>query len=101
MAIDITEETLIRLSGVGEWYRKHTGYCPNRSTVHRWRTRGTRGVKLETVLIGGARFTSVEKLQLFVTATTAAAEGSTAQTRQLVTTLAVSQSDAYLDAEGI
>lgn len=45
------------------------------STIHRWRLRGIRGVKLESCLIGGNRYTSKEALHRFVNATTKAADG--------------------------
>ncbi len=48
----------------------------HRATAHRWRQRGVRGVKLESILIGGRRYTSLEKLSEFFAATTAAADGS-------------------------
>lgn len=31
---------------------------PHASTLHRWRTRGIRGVRLQTCLLGGRRFTT-------------------------------------------
>ena len=43
---------------------------PHPSTLHRWRLRGIRGVKLDTILIGGRRYTSREALQRFFAATT-------------------------------
>ena len=42
---------------------------PHISTVWRWIKRGCRGVRLETVLIGGKRFTSKEAVDRFVHAT--------------------------------
>jgi hypothetical protein len=36
--------------------------------IHRWRQRGVRGVKLETCLIGGRRFTSQQAIERFVQA---------------------------------
>ena len=39
------------------------------STLHRWRIRGCRGVKLETILIGGHRYTSSEAIRRFLRAT--------------------------------
>jgi len=39
---------------------------PNLSTLHRWRTRGVRGVVLKTLLIGGRRFVSCQALQEFI-----------------------------------
>jgi hypothetical protein len=43
--------------------------------------RGIRGVRLETVMIGGIRYTSCEALERFVAATTAAANGTTPPVR--------------------
>ena len=54
---------------------------PHISTIWRWVNRGCRGVKLETLLIGGKRFTSHEALQRFVNAGTSAAEGQQAPTQ--------------------
>jgi len=42
---------------------------PHISTLHRWRTRGVRGVFLETCMVGGRRFTSREAIDRFLTAT--------------------------------
>jgi len=38
---------------------------PHTNTLHRWRTKGVKGVKLESAKIGGARVTSVEALARF------------------------------------
>ena len=38
------------------------------ATLHRWRLNGVRGVKLETVLIGGMRYTSREAIARFIAA---------------------------------
>ena len=43
---------------------------PHVSTLHRWRQCGVRGVKLETCLIGGRRFTSQQAVERFVQAMT-------------------------------
>jgi hypothetical protein len=48
---------------------------PNVATLWRWRTAGIRGVKLETMMIGGRRVTSREKLDTFFARVTAAADG--------------------------
>jgi hypothetical protein len=45
---------------------------PHIATIHRWRLRGVRGVCLETVLVGGRRYTSRQALERFLAATTAA-----------------------------
>src|SRR5262245_61810153 len=48
---------------------------PNVTTVWRWHLRGVRGVKLETLLMGGRRATSHEALGRFFIKVTAAADG--------------------------
>jgi hypothetical protein len=47
---------------------------PNLSTLYRWCYKGVKGVRLETVCIGGARKTSREALERFFQATTQAAD---------------------------
>lgn len=44
-------------------------------TLNLWRTRGVNGVKLETILIGARRCTSIEALNRFYQAVTRAADG--------------------------
>jgi hypothetical protein len=48
---------------------------PHISTLHRWREHGIQGIQLETVMIGGRRYTSDEALSRFFAAVTAAANG--------------------------
>jgi hypothetical protein len=40
---------------------------PHTSTLVRWALRGVKGIKLETVVIGGRRYTSVEAIERFIT----------------------------------
>lgn len=47
-------------------------------TLHRWATKGCRGVVLETIFVGGARCTSTEALQRFFAALTAVRQTSPA-----------------------
>lgn len=60
--IDISRERLLRLSEVPA----EVPGQPHPSTVVRWWRVGVRGVKLETILIGGRRFTSVEAIERFI-----------------------------------
>ena len=46
------------------------------STVHRWIREGCRGVKLESAMRGGRRFTTKEAFTRFVQASTAAEPGA-------------------------
>ena len=39
---------------------------PHITTMMRWSLRGIRGIKLETILIGGRRFTSEEAIERFI-----------------------------------
>jgi len=73
--IDVTHDTLIPFSALPGWTAKNVGKRIHPSTLHRWRLRGVRGVRLGTVLIGGTRYTSTEALSRFFAATTAAADG--------------------------
>ncbi len=71
MSIDIRSETLLTFPEAAKLRpgRRHL------STLHRWRLRGVRGIKLETALIGGRRYTSEEALDRFHARTTTAADG--------------------------
>ena len=69
MSIDISNENLLSLPAAAQTLPSR----PHVSTLHRWRLRGVRGVKLETCLIGGRRYTSREAVERFSTAATAAA----------------------------
>jgi hypothetical protein len=50
--------------------RRRGGKRVNVATLYRWASHGCRGVKLETIQIGGTRCTSVEALQRFFEALT-------------------------------
>ena len=71
---EILSETLLTLSAAAKQMPSQTGRGVNTSTVWRWAMRGIRGVFLETVLIGGVRFTSLEALKRFHRANTSAAD---------------------------
>jgi hypothetical protein len=69
--IDIKAETLLTFHAAANSLPTK----PHISTIHRWRLRGIRGVKLDSVLVGGVRYTSDEALQRFFECTTAVADG--------------------------
>ncbi|MCA9235682.1 MAG: DUF1580 domain-containing protein [Planctomycetales bacterium] len=52
-----------------------TGNRPHPATLFRWRQGGRHGVRLETLLVGGRRQTSVEAVRRFIQQTTAVANG--------------------------
>ena len=57
----LLEESLIPISDIP----KHLPVRVHISTCHRWYTRGVREHKLETALIGGRRYTSLQALRRF------------------------------------
>jgi hypothetical protein len=42
--------------------------APHISTLHRWRLRGVRGHRLESILVGGSRYTSQQAITRFISA---------------------------------
>ena len=62
--IDPATETLIRFQEAGRRIPGNPSVC----ALHRWRLSGVRGAKLETLLVGGTRFTSVEAISRFIAA---------------------------------
>ena len=78
MAFDIQQDSLLTLAEAAAAMRRPVHV----STLHRWRLRGVRGIKLETVLVGGNRFTTMSAVQRFSEAVTAAAEDRTGTLRE-------------------
>lgn len=65
--IDHSTEDILPLSKAArEKVLKHHGRPPHISTLYRWATRGIRGVRLETLLIGGARCTTRQAIYRFI-----------------------------------
>ena len=62
--IDLELETLIPIAEAA----RHIPGRPHRGTVWRWLQSGVRGVVLESVLIGGRRYTSTEAIRRFLLA---------------------------------
>jgi hypothetical protein len=80
--IDTATEELGRLAHAVRWVPgRRDGKRVHISTLIRWATSGVRGVKLETVRLGGALFTSREAIQRFAERLTAAQAGAPEPTR--------------------
>lgn len=80
MAIDLEADRLLTLTEVTRlpvFARRRNGRPLNIATVWRWHQHGVRGVRLETIVAGGQRMTSVEAVGEFVRALTAAADART------------------------
>ena len=100
--INTESESLIRLRDVPAWTKEKLGNRVHPSTVHRWRLRGTRGVRLETILAGGTRYTSIEALNRFFAATTTAADGGATPTiAKVPDSKSIRDAEAFLCSEGI
>ncbi|HTQ40768.1 MAG TPA: DUF1580 domain-containing protein [Pirellulales bacterium] len=69
--IDITQEQLLTFPDAARLLPGNVHV----STLHRWRLRGIKGIKLETAVVGGRRYTSREALSQFSAAVTAARDG--------------------------
>jgi hypothetical protein len=66
MPIDISNETLVTLTEATHHLPpRRKGKRPAVSTLFRWAQRGIRGVRLETLQVGGTKCTSLEALQRF------------------------------------
>ena len=75
MAIDITTETVVSLTEATKHLpERRTRKRANVATLYRWTNGGCRGVRLDYLMVGGTRCTSLEALQRFFDALTAAAE---------------------------
>ena len=98
--IDIFHETPIPIGQIGEVLGITQ---PHPGTVFRWITKGLRGgIKLETSMVGGRRYTTHEALQRFIERTTTRAAGvsappQTAKQRQR----ALDDADSVLKKAGI
>jgi len=99
--IDLAAETVITLSEATEHLpRRRAGKRPHIATLYRWAQRGVRGVKLETIRVGGTLCTSLEALQQFCECCT---NPNTAPTSQSTRTRGrqMKQAEAELTAAGI
>ena len=66
MSIDLTRERPISFNEAAKYLPR--GYRPHLSTWWRWHKHGIKGVRLETVVLGGRRYTTAEAVQRFASA---------------------------------
>lgn len=67
--IDYTTEEVVSLGTAAHRLPRCRGGRPvNPSTLWRWATRGLRGVRLETIRVGGSTCTSTEAVKRFLAA---------------------------------
>lgn len=80
--IDMSTENLIALADVPSHLpERRGGKRPHTSCIYRWAQRGCKGIRLETIQIGGTSCTSSEALQRFFDRLTAARCGEPVPTR--------------------
>jgi hypothetical protein len=72
MAIDALQEELLTLAQAARHARPKGQRPAAPCTIWRWAKRGISGVRLETIYMGGTRYTSVEALKRFFDAVTLA-----------------------------
>ncbi|HUY36404.1 MAG TPA: DUF1580 domain-containing protein [Pirellulales bacterium] len=70
---------------------------PHPATVWRWYRHGLRGQRLETIVVGGRRYTSREALARFVAATTLAREAE--PPAGAVAAIAAARDDVHVDRD--
>ena len=70
MSIDFQQEQGIPLAEVANHVPKRNGKTVPYSTIYRWSIKGARGRVLESKLVGGIRYTTVEAVQRFLAAAT-------------------------------
>lgn len=64
--IKVADERLMTLTQLAKWLPRRRGNRPvHPSTLHRWRSPGVHGVRLDCIRIGGAWHSSIEALQRF------------------------------------
>jgi len=64
--IDISTETVLTLTEAAKRLpQRRRGSRPHVATMYRWAQRGVKGVRLETIQVGGTCCTSLEALQRF------------------------------------
>lgn len=91
-------ESLLTLS---EAARSLPGGRVHVSTLHRWRLRGVRGIKLETMMRGGVRMTSMAALERFFVAISAAVDGDHSAAVSTTTKRRQAASQRFLESEGL
>jgi hypothetical protein len=64
--VSVIHESPLTLKEVADYLPMRRGRKIHYSTIFRWATKGTRGRILETTLVGGIRYTTIEALERFL-----------------------------------
>ena len=96
--IDPFEEELVPLAKIPEVLpRGQSGKKIHRATGFRWALKGIRGIRLETIKVGGSRFTSHEALSRFIVHLSAGAQNAQLIASSLESTQATSKTPAAVN----
>lgn len=96
--INLSTETIFPVSDAP----KHIPGRPSKASCWRWVLQGVGGIKLESILIGGKRYTSHEAVQRFGDRRTAAIDGDTLPTQtNTQRERAIRQAEADCERSGI
>lgn len=68
MNLDFQQEQAITIAEVANHVPRRNGKKVHYSTIYRWSTKGARGRVLESKMVGGIRYTTVEAVQRFLAA---------------------------------
>jgi hypothetical protein len=68
---DLREDQPLSLPDAADYLGKLTGRKPHVSTLWRWCLRGCKGVRLDSLCIGGKRFVTATAIERFIEASTA------------------------------
>ena len=100
--LDLNNESLIPfVEAAKRLPRRRAGRPTHVATLHRWRSRGLRGVRLEAVRVGGVWHTSVEALNRFFARLTSDDHAEDAAMQLPSPPNHDEQAEAELDAIGI
>jgi len=101
MAINVAEEDLITFTELAKALPcRRAGRPVHVSTIHRWRSRGINGLKLEAVRVGGAWHTSWPAFARFSAELTVLAEKSDVVMPRRSTTQTVHKVSQQLERDG-
>lgn len=82
---DLREDQPLSLPDAAAFLGKLTGKKPHASTLWRWCLKGCKGVRLESICIGGKRFVTATAIERFIEASTMGRDAQTEQPQPAVT----------------
>lgn len=102
MAIDLQTETVFTFAEAAKRLpKRRQGRPVHVATIHRWAKAGVRGVRLESLRLGGGLVTSAEALQRFCDRLTAGGSADPTVRTSRLTERAAIRAENELKAHGI